>query len=145
MSGESSPVAVFKSGGSGGSRRRRLSGAVISEEIGVAKYFTRCAKILVNAQPFFDCASTPPAPLGNYNIFLSLNSVSFDAEGVQYYFYPPMSVTGISPFRGPAFGGDVITVTGTGFLTLLGDTLQERRSTAHCNNKDIATQGNALL
>jgi hypothetical protein len=119
VSGESSPVAVFKSSGSAQSNTRRLSGTVISEEIGVPKYFTQCVKILVNAQPFFDCASTPPAPLGNYNVFLSLNSVSFDAEGVQYYFYPPMSVTSIAPFRGPAFGGDTITVTGTGFLTLL--------------------------
>ena len=95
VSGDSSPIAVFKSGGSGGSSRR-LSGTVISEQIGVAKYFTPCSKTLVDLQPFFDCTSTPSAPLGNYNIFLSLNGLSFDAEGVQYYFYPPMTVTGIS-------------------------------------------------
>ena len=116
VSGESLPVAVFKS--SGAIQNRRRLEAVISEEFGVAKYFTPCQKLVVDEEPLFECSSTPSAPEGNYNLHLSLNSLSFDAEGVQYYFYPPMSVTSILPFRGTAFGGDVITVTGIGFMTL---------------------------
>ena len=74
--------------------------------------------VVIGTNTVFDCKATPPAPSGAYQVYVALNAVSFDAAGVEYHYYPPMSVDGVAPFTGLASGGAEITVTGSGFLKI---------------------------
>jgi hypothetical protein len=112
-SGATSVVAIFTQAGNPSS--------LISDstaEISVVKYYTACTSSIFNENTVFDCKSTPKASPGEYQVYVALNAASFDAEGVSFYYYPPMTVGAITPFQGLASGGEKITISGSGFMTL---------------------------
>ena len=110
-SGDTTVVAIFTQAGN----PSELANDPVAE-ISVVKYYTACTSAVVNENTVFDCIATPKAPPGEYQVYVALNAVSFDAQGVSFYYYPPMSVIAIAPFTGVASGGEKIIVSGSGFF-----------------------------
>ena len=69
-----------------GGRTLYEEAVAISTEIGVAKYYTACAGVKVGVLTVFDCPGTPPAPPGEYQVYVALNAVNFKAAGVTYHY-----------------------------------------------------------
>lgn len=60
------------------------------------------------------CTATSPAGAGKVDVVVTVDGQTSAASASSHYSYIP-SVTAVSPAEGPAGGGTMVTITGTGF------------------------------
>jgi hypothetical protein len=60
-------------------------------------------------------ATTPPHVAGQIDVRVTVGVVTSSAVPADHFTFEAPTITGVSPHQGPAAGGTVITITGTGF------------------------------
>jgi hypothetical protein len=56
-----------------------------------------------------------PAVAGYVGVEVTMNAQDYSADGVQFEFLPEVQVLALEPSKGPAAGGSLVNVTGSGF------------------------------